>query len=76
MKPENWNKLTHETKQCLAEELLNSIRGKHVMSQALALALLQLRTAPRPERGKIEDMEMLRETLFSLPVFTEGKGVI
>jgi len=78
MKPENWDKLPAHTKRRIADDLVNSLRGNYIVSQALALAIQSLKAVPKPrqEVSNIQDMEMLREAKFSMPIHIEGKGLV
>ena len=76
MKPENWDSLSPQDKQDVAQELLYSHRGKYIMYRALSLAIEALREIPESlrEYDTIEDMEILFE-LFPRPDFeTRGPG--
>jgi hypothetical protein len=63
--------MTKEEKKEFAFELLSTPRGYYIMSQALEYAIDTLKKVPEPRRevSNIEDMEVLRETLFCMPVF-------
>lgn len=66
-KPIDWNKLNHKQKKGMAENLLFSLRGNYIISQALYYAIKSLKKVKKfPETSNIEDMEMLRETIFFL----------
>jgi len=71
MKPNNWNKMTDSAKRKYAFQLLNSMRGQYLLSQALFWAIKGMKQvkAPHTELSNIEDMEVLRECV--LPIFTE-----
>lgn len=69
MKPENWEQMSTVDKQEYAVVLVNSMRGRLIISQALHYAMQQLKEKPHPEISNIQDMEVLRETLFAFPVF-------
>jgi hypothetical protein len=76
MKPENWDSLSPQDKQDVAQELLYSHRGKYIVYRALSLAIEALREIPESlrEYDTIEDMEILFE-LFPKPDFeTRGLG--
>ena len=76
MKPENWDSLSPQDKQDVAQELLYSHRGKYIVYRALTLAIEALREIPESlrEYDTIEDMEILFE-LFPKPDFeTRGLG--
>jgi hypothetical protein len=68
MKPKEWNKFSEKEKEFIATELLNSIRGRFILSQALTIAVEQMKKVPKPytEISNIQDMEILREVFFSL----------
>lgn len=69
MKPENWDSLSEEEKIKIAKNLLNSMRGNYIVSQALYKAIEIMKKEKYPETSNIEDMEMLRETFFR--IFTD-----
>jgi hypothetical protein len=76
MKPENWDSLSPQDKQDVAQELLYSHRGKYIVYRALTIAIEALREIPESlrEYDTIEDMEILFE-LFPKPDFeTRGLG--
>jgi hypothetical protein len=76
MKPENWDSLSPQDKQDVAQELLYSHRGKYIVYNALTIAIEALREIPESlrEYDTIEDMEILFE-LFPKPDFeTRGLG--
>jgi hypothetical protein len=76
MKPENWDSLSPQDKQDVAQELLYSHRGKYIVYRALTIAIEALREIPESfrEYDTIEDMEILFE-LFPKPDFeTRGPG--
>lgn len=64
MKPNKWSELTDDTKRMYAHNLMNTVRGKYIIAQALAVAVETMRMASYPEQSNIEDMEMLAEGLF------------
>lgn len=81
--PENWSHMTTVEKRENAKKLFNSPRGHLIIGQALARAILIMRTAEHPERSNIEDMEclgMLFEPWFTIhmkpipPNLTKVKG--
>ena len=62
MKPKDWNTYTNADKHDYARRLLNTLRGRYIIGQALALATEQLRSvepAYLQETSNIEDMESL-----------------
>ena len=68
MKPNNWKKLSQVKKEVVARELLNSVRGQYIISQALVKAVEVMKSETNyPEVSNIEDMEILL-TLF--PIFS------
>lgn len=77
MKPKNWDTMDHKAQHDMALELLQSIRGRLLMGQALHYAIKSLKAVEPPimqERSNIEDMEMIStlfEPFFSL--YTTGK---
>ena len=75
MKPENWDSLSPQDKQDVAQELLYSHRGKYIVYRALTLAIEALRQIPESlrEYDTVEDMEILFE-LFPKPEF-ETRGL-
>lgn len=70
MKPEGWDELSQDRKREFAEELVNTLRGRFIIAQALALGMKALKSVPMElrERSNIEDMEMLREMIFNFPI--------
>jgi len=68
MKPNNWDKLSQSAKKQVALQLLQSFRGSYVISQALSIAVEQMKKIEPPyrEESNIQDMEMLLETLFPM----------
>ena len=68
-KPAGWDSFTEEQKAEHAKQLFRSFRGAYIVSQALFYAIKALK-AVKPEhlqeQSNIEDMEVLRETLFGL----------
>ena len=59
MKPENWDSLTTDEQKGEALDLFHSVRGKLVVGQALAHAVLAMSGEKYPETSNIEDMEMV-----------------
>ena len=70
MKPKNWDKLSQSKKKEIALQLLQSARGSYLISQALSIAVEQMRKVEPKyrEESNIQDMEMLLETLFPMYV--------
>jgi hypothetical protein len=64
MKPDDWDDMTTEDKQTMARELVNTIRGRLILGQALGWAVRTMQKEQYPETSNIEDMEMLGEGLF------------
>ena len=54
-----------------AMEFLNSIRGRYIVSQALSIAIRQLKAVkpPHTEVSNIADMEFLHKNLFPIYQF-------
>ena len=71
MKPSDWNQRNAEQKEAVAVDLYNSMRGRLVIAQALAIASKALKAADHPyqEVSNAEDMEMIGEALFQ-PFYT------
>jgi hypothetical protein len=65
MKPDNWSKLSAEAQAEYGQSLFNSMRGRLIIGQALAIASARLATETYPETSNMEDMESLGETLFA-----------
>lgn len=65
-KPDNWETLEPHQKREIATGMLKTMRGTFIMSQALHIAVTEMRKVegPRQEVSNIEDMEMLQEALF------------
>lgn len=74
MKPKNWKRMATTSKRHIAGRLLNSERGHYIISQALVVAIKQLKKVPIPHReiSNIQDMEMLLE-LF--PIYAAVENV-
>ena len=53
-----------------AFELLNSLRGRYIISQALHYGIQELERVPVPyqETSNLTDMRLLKEELFNFPV--------
>jgi hypothetical protein len=73
MKPTNWNKLSKKEKKAIAMNLLTSVRGTYLISQAFSRAIEVMKKEKYPETSNIQDMEMLREILFNL--FIDDKKI-
>lgn len=69
MKPAGWSSMGARERRDVAGALLNSLRGNYILSQALFHAIRALESVPEPlrERSNIEEMEMLREEVFTFP---------
>ena len=65
-KPDSWDNLSHETKKQIAEQLLGSLRGQLIMSQALVRAIEVMKKERYPEFSNIQDMEILLEMIFPI----------
>jgi hypothetical protein len=78
MKPPSWDALPTSTKRRLAVDLNNSRRGKYLIAQALALGIRALQEVPEQKReiSSIQDMEILREMIYTLPIHIEGVGIV
>ena len=79
MKPRNWDKLSQNMKKRIALQLLQSMRGSYLISQALSIAIEQMKKVEPPyrEESNIQDMEMLLETLFPIyPILKGGKNAL
>lgn len=70
MKPEGWDEMDPVTKKTYAETLLNTLRGHYILAQALALGIKALNRVPAEfrENSNLQDMEMLREMIFTFPL--------
>lgn len=73
MKPDDWDELEEKQQKDMALELFSSMRGKYIISQALTIAIDEMKKVEdtHKEVSNIEDMEMLRDTLF--PLFYMGQ---
>ena len=60
-----------------AFELLNSLRGRYIISQALHYGIQELDRVPEPYRevSNLNDMQYLREMLFNFPIDTNDKAI-
>lgn len=69
MKPNNWDLMAMEDRIDIGNELYHSLRGRYILGQALSVAIKSMKTVPMPHRevSNIQDMEILRETVFTLP---------
>lgn len=69
MKPDNWSSLDPQEKAEIASQLMNSMRGRLLLTQAMTIATRVMREKVPPmlvEESNCQDMEMLIET-FGLP---------
>ena len=64
-KPTSWIYMNKEERRKLAMSLLDSMRGNYIISQALYYGIRELKKEKYPEQSNIEDMEILRETIFN-----------
>jgi len=73
MKPDNWDNMDEFQKQKMAVGLLKTARGQLLMAQALVYGIKAMREVPAPytEISNIQDLEMIRETIFIFPVVTQ-----
>ena len=78
MKPRNWEELSADEKYEIGHALVNSLRGRLILSQALhyAIPLMAKVAAPYTEVSNIEDMEILRETVFNFPITEHESQVL
>ena len=69
--------ITAEQEQALA--LINSFRGHYIMAQALHYGIQELEKVPVPyqETSNLNDMKLLRASLYSFPVefFDNSKAI-
>jgi hypothetical protein len=65
---EKYGDLTHDEQKSVAEELMKSLRGQLIISQALFLAKKELLSGPKhqQEPSNAADMELLLRTFFPL----------
>ena len=49
-----------------ATAILNSIRGRYIIGQALDVAIETLKKEGRPQESNIADMELLRDEFFPI----------
>ena len=70
-KPNNWKKLSVDDRKQMARNLLFSMRGNYIVSQALYYGIRELKKVKYPEISNIEDMEMLKEMLFTIFISPE-----
>jgi hypothetical protein len=70
MKPLNWDNMDDNAKLVYARQLFQSMRGYYLASQAFHEAIKALKKIPKKyrEESNIQDMEVLRECLFNLPL--------
>ena len=68
-----------ETEQEQASALINSFRGQYIMAQALHYGIQELEKVPVPyqETSNLNDMKLLRASLYSFPVefFDNSKAI-
>jgi len=64
--PHNWEALCTEEQKKYACEFINTVRGRYIIGQALALAVARLEEVPLPHReiSNIEDMGRLAILFF------------
>jgi len=57
--------------------LLDSMRGRYIVSQALHYGIQELERVPAPyqEVSNLNDMQYLREVLFNFPVDTNDNAI-
>lgn len=69
MKPEGWDDMPIEEKSETVGLLINSMRGRLILGQALEIAMAVMRSVPEPytEVSNIEDMEMIHDVI-AIPV--------
>ena len=68
MKPADWDDMSRHEQEEYAHALMNSVRGRYIIGQALAIASDTLAKHPFPETSNIQDMEVLGHH----PSFTMG----
>jgi hypothetical protein len=66
-KPSDWEKLSDQDKDDIAQDLMRGLRGIFIVSQALEVAIGVLRKEKYPAVSDIGDMEILRERIFNFP---------
>jgi hypothetical protein len=47
-----------------AHELLRSVRGSYIITQALVIAIGELKKVPNPETSNIQDMELILDQVY------------
>jgi hypothetical protein len=69
---------TTDTMRALALALLNSLRGRYIVSQALFYGIQELEniSAPYQETSSIDDMKLLRDELFNFSKTVEHNSVV
>jgi len=57
--------------------LLESLRGKYILSQALHYAIRELESIPSPyqETSNLQDMTLLRQEIFNFPVENNDEAI-
>jgi hypothetical protein len=68
MKTDEQTTQTHQELYENATRFLNTVRGKYIVGQALAVAIKQLSSVPEPhkEKSNIRDMIFLLDNVFPL----------
>lgn len=69
MKPKDWDQLPMEDRIDIGTHMQHSLRGRYILGQALSVAIKAMKAVPMPHReiSNIQDMEILRETIYTLP---------
>ena len=69
--------ISKSTAKQQAFELLNSMRGRYIISQALHYGIRELDKLPVPYRevSNLNDMQYLREVLFNFPIDTNDIAI-
>ena len=69
--------ISKSTARQRALKLLNSLRGRYIISQALHYGIQELDKLPVPYRevSNLNDMQYLREVLFNFPVDTNDNAI-
>ena len=57
--------------------LMDSMRGRYILSQALHYGIQELEKVPVPyqETSNLEDMTLLRQELFNFPIEDNGNAI-
>lgn len=65
------------TMRGLALALLNSLQGRHIISQALYYGIQELEKVPTPyqETSNLDDMKFLRDELFNFSVDDNSNAI-